>query len=62
MCRDYNPGTSDKCNEPKAEHPREDDRANFCDYFAANPDAYQGSNARADTAKAELDALFGKKD
>lgn len=62
LCQFYNPRISDKCNEPQAEHPRETDRANFCDYFTPKAKAHDGDNTKSAVAKTELDALFGKKE
>lgn len=60
MCTLYNPQISDRCNEPKAEHPREVERANFCDYYKPRANAYRAKDsARSQTAKANVDALFG---
>lgn len=60
MCRLYNPRISDRCEEPRAEHPRLDDRANFCDWFEPRRSAFQPrGGAKRDAAKANLDALFG---
>ena len=45
-----------------AEEVKDKLRANFCDYFRPTPSAYRpdGTSA-ADRAKAELEALFGRK-
>ncbi len=60
MCTLYNPRISDRCDEPKAEHPLYVDRANFCDYFKPNANAYGRSNeSKVQAAKSKLDALFG---
>lgn len=60
LCSHYSPRISDQCDEPRAEHPRMKDQANFCDYFKPRPQAYaQRDQAKAQTAKAKLAALFG---
>jgi hypothetical protein len=60
MCRLYNPRLGDRCEEPTAEHPHDLERANFCDYFEPRPGAHGGrDSAKADQARAGLDALFG---
>jgi hypothetical protein len=60
LCQLYNPRVSDRCEEPKAEHPRETDRANFCDYFKPRPDAWHPPDAaKTAAAKSKIDALFG---
>lgn len=63
MCTYYNPRVSDKCDEPKAEHPRMPDRANFCDYFKPKANAYaRPDTEKAGAARSRLDALFGGSD
>jgi hypothetical protein len=60
LCTLYNPRVSDRCDEPRAEHPRDAERANFCDYFKPRPGAYAAPDrAEAQAAKARIDALFG---
>lgn len=60
MCVLYNPRGSDRCDEPRAEHPRETDRANFCDYFKPRPGAWRPPDAaKARSARAKAEALFG---
>lgn len=60
QCTHYRPHIGDQCDEPRAEHPREKDRANFCDYFQPRPNAYaKRDDTKTQTAKAKLDALFG---
>ena len=57
----YNPRVSEKCDEPMAEHPRELERANFCDYFKPKPGAFVARDeTKAGAAKVGLNALFGK--
>ena len=60
MCRFHDPSKSRGCREPVAEHVGDWERANFCGYFDASPDAGDGSReAEARAARAALDALFG---
>jgi hypothetical protein len=60
MCKLYNPRLADRCEEPTAEHPHDLERANFCDYFDPRPGARaKRDSAKADAARAGIDALFG---
>lgn len=60
MCTFYDPHHAEACNEERAEPPGVKDRANFCDYFAPRPEAFQGRNTSAEAAaRAQLDVLFG---
>lgn len=60
LCLLYNPRVSDRCDEPRAENPREIDRANFCDYFKPRPQAYTAQQTdKARAARARVEALFG---
>ena len=60
MCHNFDLGVSGQCTEDRAEDITEKERANFCDYFSPNPQAYSGQGAsNRDQAKAKLDALFG---
>ena len=59
-CKNYAPGTSDDCNEDRAEFVLDKDKANFCDFFRVNTKAYnKKDDAAALAAKAGLAALFG---
>lgn len=63
LCRYYNPRLHQKCDHDMAEPAREVDIANFCDYFTPRPDAYSAAGqAKADAARAQLEALFGGDD
>lgn len=60
MCVLFNPRISERCEEPRAEHPRDDARANFCDYFKHRPDAHTPPDAgKTAAARSRVDALFG---
>lgn len=62
MCEFYDTTVARHCRETIAEEVKDKLRANFCDYFRPTPSAYRpdGTSA-ADRAKAELEALFGRK-
>ena len=56
----FNPRISEKCDQPQAEHPRELDRANFCDYFKPSATAFVAVDKNKNRAtKDRLEALFG---
>lgn len=60
LCVLFNPRISERCEEPRAEHPRDDARANFCDYFKPRPDAHTPPDAgKSAVARSRVDALFG---
>jgi len=62
LCEFYDIGKAKHCREPIAEEVREKDRANFCDYFKPKPGAYSDKpQTDAARARADLEALFGKK-
>lgn len=61
MCRRYAPRLPKGCNEDDAPEVRDQCAANFCDYFRANPSAYDpGARATEQAAQTTLDALFKK--
>ena len=64
QCRFYAPRHAEHCVEDRADPPLEKGRANFCDYFEPNPDAWQPpeSDGETERARAELEALFGGPD
>jgi len=60
MCTHYAPGKPDACDEEDAIEVANKTAANFCDYFAPDPDVFSGREQRAeDAARRQLDALFG---
>lgn len=62
MCSDYDVQVAKKCREPIAEEVSDKTRANFCDYFAPRPKAYEPvDTSAASQARSELDRLFGPK-
>lgn len=59
MCRMYDPREPTGCTEEDALEVMEKERANFCDYFKPNPDAYSPGFMEAhNRAESELAALF----
>lgn len=62
MCGFYDTSKAKHCAEPIADEVKDKIRANFCDYFQPTQSAWQpGTLSAADRARAELEALFGKK-
>ncbi len=60
MCEFYDTTVAKQCREPIAEQVNDKQRANFCDYFTARPNAYAPQDTtEADKARAELERLFG---
>ena len=62
MCEFYDTSKAKHCREPIADEVKDKTAANFCDYFRATTGAYRPEAvSAADRARAELEALFGKK-
>lgn len=62
MCEFYDTSKAKHCREPIAEEVKDKVRANFCDYFRPSVAAYRPEQlSAAEQAKAQLEALFGKK-
>jgi len=62
MCEFYDTSKAKHCREPIAEEVKDKIQANFCDYFKATPAAYRPEQiSAAEQARAQLEALFGKK-
>jgi hypothetical protein len=62
MCEFYDTAVAKHCREPVAEEVKDKTRANFCDYFRPTPAAYRPDDqSAAERAKAQLEALFGRK-
>ena len=60
-CRHYAENLSDGCREDRADFVLDKDKANFCDYFNANPNAFIASDdSEARAARAKLAELFGE--
>ncbi|GAC16096.1 hypothetical protein [Aliiglaciecola lipolytica] len=58
MCKEYDGRGG--CNEPRAEHVSDTEKANFCDYFSVSGKEFaQSQDHKAKQAKAKLAALFG---
>ena len=63
MCVFFDPNVPRKCREDDAEDVTEKERLNFCDYYKPSDSAFDSGRKReADTAQAQLDALFGDGD
>lgn len=61
MCVDYDTRVAKHCREPTAEEVRDKTRANFCDFFKPRAGAYVAPNtAEVESARAQLEKLFGK--
>ena len=60
MCEFYDPRISKNCREPIAEEIKDKERANFCGYFRIRSHAYQACDTATQTARAQLESLFGR--
>jgi hypothetical protein len=59
MCVNFAPRLTNACREQDAPEVRDKMGANFCDYFAPSPAAFDGAQSGVEArARAELDALF----
>jgi len=59
-CSHFDSNVSDSCREDRADFVLDKERANFCDYFKVNKNAYApAGQSEADQARAKLAALFG---
>ncbi len=59
-CKNYSTSLTSACNEDRADFVSEKEKANFCDFFAANSNAFKGSNSeKEEAARAKLAELFG---
>jgi hypothetical protein len=62
MCEWYDTAKAKHCRETIAEEVKDKQRANFWDYFRPSATAYRPEAlSAADKARAELEALFGRK-
>ena len=60
-CKHYESSVADACREDRADFILEKEKANFCDYFKANRNAYQETDdSAALEARAGLAELFGE--
>lgn len=63
MCGHFDPGVVGQCREEDAEDVLDKEKANFCDWFGARVDAFDGdARAQAIQARSQLGALFGEGD
>ena len=63
MCRYFDPAVTGQCREDDAEDVRDKESANFCDWFKPAAGVFDAAGKRAaDSATAQLDALFGGPD
>ena len=59
MCEFYDVSVAQSCREPMAEEVKDKTRANFCEFFQPNPDAFQtGAPTGTSPDTAALEALF----
>ena len=62
MCVEYDERVAKHCREPTIEEVTNKQAANFCDYFKPRANAWIAPNtAVMDSARAELERLFGKR-
>lgn len=60
LCEFYDTSVSNSCREPIADHVKDKERANFCDYFQPRANAYIARDqSNTANARTQLDALFG---
>jgi len=60
MCSFYDSRVTDQCTEEDAADVRDKARANFCDYFVPNENAFApGRMTAQQRAEADLETLFG---
>ncbi|MGH8397042.1 MAG: hypothetical protein ACRETA_02200 [Gammaproteobacteria bacterium] len=59
MCEFYDTRKAESCSEPRADPPKDKQRANFCEYFQPRVNAWQApDSSTADKAKDDLQKLF----
>jgi hypothetical protein len=58
LCTFYDTGKAKSCAEPVADEVLDKERANFCGFFAIDPDAHT-VNVEAEAARQRLAAMFG---
>ena len=59
MCKSYDARVANQCHEDRADAPNDKTRANFCDYFTLNTQAYVGKTKDSGAALTAAEALFG---
>ena len=57
-CAFFDPTVSKQCREPVAEHVKDKERANYCDYFDFAQARSTGDGVRTDQARKALEDLF----
>ena len=63
MCLFFDASVPRQCREDGAEDVKENERANFCDWFKPSETAFDPQRkSQADAARDALDALFGDDD
>lgn len=63
MCVYFSPNVPTQCSEDDAEDVKEKERSNFCDWFKPSEQAFDAAaHGAAESAKSQLDALFGDGD
>lgn len=62
LCRHFDTAKAKQCREPVADEVQDKTRANFCDWFQPKPQAQVTEGGPIPSARAALDALFGKAD
>lgn len=61
MCRFFDPAVPKQCLEDDAEEVTDKERANFCEWFSPDPEAFDPARAgQAAAAETKLAALFGE--
>ena len=62
-CAFYDQSAYNDCGEPSAERVLDKDKSNFCDFFRPSGGGTSTANGEGptDSARSELDNLFGKK-
>lgn len=60
LCGFFDPRAYQQCREAVVEEVRDKERANFCDHYRPASGAFKGRSEAADTARNELERLFGK--
>lgn len=62
LCTFYDPRKAESCREERADPPVDKQRANFCEYFQPQGDAFRAQDdSPSNRAKEGLEKLFGPK-
>ena len=63
LCIHFDPIKQGQCDHDRADPPVNKESANFCEYFKPSKNAFEPkSDGRKESAKSQLDALFGTSD